>query len=337
MLRKLWLAGVLLAAVTTMTPAAHADSGFVVHPNVPGCTSLTPAAVGGPMPPSGILALRWFGTSNFELAYNGKVYLLDTYYDRGPRNKPIGFSVPEVKRADAIFIGHAHFDHMSDAVPVSNQTGAPVIGAPTVAEAAAAMGLPSGKMVTVRGGEVLKYPGFTVEAILARHSTLAPEVLKAFRGAIDVAGGEPTPEEKAAEDIILKRGTFDPKVITEGTIAYLFTFDNGFRLAFRNSAGSITDAERAVMQRVGKTDVAIIGYIGQYLAKRQIASTLPLIQLYNPRLYIPAHHDEIAGTFIDIGLEPLFMALRDQMPGTSHVAPLYREPVCMDLRKARAK
>jgi len=332
MLRGFWLIGLLLAM-----SAAHAEQDFVVHPRDPGCTSLTPAAVGGPMPPRGILALRWFGTTNFELAYNGKVYLLDTYYDRGPRNRPIGFGVADVKRADAIFIGHAHFDHMADAVPVAKQTGAPVIGAPTVAEAAAAMGLPAGQMVTVRGGEVLKYPGFTVEAILARHSTLAPEVLSAFRGAIDVAGGAPTPEEKAAEDAILKRGTFDPRVITEGTIAYLFTFDNGFTLAFRNSAGNITDAERAVMQRVGHTDVAIIGYIGQYLAKRQIASTLPLIQLYNPRLYLPAHHDEIAGTFIDIGLEPLFMALREQMPATRHAAPLYREPVCMDLRKARAK
>jgi L-ascorbate metabolism protein UlaG (beta-lactamase superfamily) len=331
------LRGTLFAAMLLAASAVHAEADFVVHPDVPGCTSLTPAAVGGPLPPPGILALRWFGTTNFELVWNGKIYLLDAYYDRGPRNRPIGFAAADVKHADAIFIGHAHFDHMADAVPVAQQTGAPLIGAPTVAEVAAKMGLPAGRMVTVRGGEVLQYPGFTVEAILARHSTLAPEVLSAFRSAIEVAGGAPTAEEKAAEDAILKRGTFDPRVITEGTIAYLFTFENGFTLAFRNSAGPATEAERAVMQRVGHTDVAIIGYIGQYLAKRQIAATLPLIQLYNPRLYLPAHHDEIAGTFIDIGLEPLFMALRGQMPATAHLAPLYREPVCLDLRRARGR
>jgi hypothetical protein len=84
-------------------------------------------------------------------------------------------------------------------------------------------------------------------------------------------------------------------VITEGTIACLFTFDNGFRLIFRNSAGPITDAERAVVQRIGgKTDVAIVAYMGQYLAERQMAATLPLIQLYHPRLYLPAHHDALA-------------------------------------------
>ena len=329
MTRKLWIAALLFAA-----PVAHADKSFLSDSSAPACRTLTPALTGGPMPPDGILAVRWLGTTNFELAYNGQVFLLDAYYDRGPRNRPIGFGPGDVKKADAIFVGHAHFDHMSDAASVATRTGATVVGAPTVTDTAISLGLPAKQAVTVRGGEVLKYKGFTVETILARHSTLDPAVLAAFRAAIAAASGPATTEEAAAEAAILKRGTFDPKVITEGTIAYLFTFDSGFRLIFRNSAGPITDAERAVMQRVGKTDVAIVGYIGQYVAKRQIASTLPIIELYNPGLYLPAHHDEIAGTFVDIGLEPLFMALRDKMPGTSTLSPLYREPVCLDVRKA---
>ncbi len=324
MLRKLWLLIFLLPSW------AFADKSFVVQPDAPACKSLTPAAVGGPMPPEGLLTLRWLGTTNFEIAYRGQVILLDAYYDRGPRNRPIGFGPKDVRRADAIFVGHAHFDHMSDAAAVGTQTRAKVIGAPTVTDTAISLGLPAAQAVTVRGGEVLKFKGFTVEAILARHSTLDPAILTAFRKAIALAAGDPTNEEAAAEAAIMKRGTFDPKVITEGTIAYLFTFDNGFRLIFRNSAGPITDAERAVMKRIGgRTDVAIVGYIGQYVAKRQIAATLPIIQLYNPRLYLPAHHDEIAGTFIDIGLEPLFMAIRDSLPGTSYLSPLYREPVCL--------
>jgi L-ascorbate metabolism protein UlaG (beta-lactamase superfamily) len=322
-----------IASFLFASSAALADKGMVVSPDVPACRERAPALTGGPMPPEGILAIRWLGTTNFELAYGGQVVLLDAYYDRGPRNRPIGFGPKDVKRAAAIFVGHAHFDHMSDAASVGTQTGAQVIGAPTVTETAVSLGLPEKQATTVRGGEVLKYKGFTVEAILARHSTLAPEVLDAFRKAIAAAAGAPTTEEAAAEAAILKRGTFDPKVITEGTIAYLFTFDNGFKLVFRNSAGPITDAERAVAKRIGKTDVAIVGYIGQYVAKRQIAATLPIIQLYNPRLYLPAHHDEIAGTFVDIGLEPLFMAIEEQLPGTSFASPLYREPVCIDIRK----
>lgn len=323
-----------LAALLLAAPAAHADKSFLSDSTDPSCRTLTPALTGGPMPPDGILAIRWLGTTNFELAYNGQVFLLDAYYDRGPRNRPIGFAPADVKWADVIFVGHAHFDHMSDAAAVATRTGAVVVGAPTVTDTAISLGLPAKQAVTVRGGEVLKYKGFTVEAILARHSTLDPAVLAAFRAAIAAAAGAPTSEEAAAEAAILKRGTFDPKVITEGTIAYLFTFDSGFRLIFRNSAGPITDAERAVMQRIGgRTDVAIVGYIGQYVAKRQIASTLPIIELYNPGLYLPAHHDEIAGTFVDIGLEPLFMAIRDRIPGTSVMSPLYREPVCLNIQK----
>lgn len=284
------------------------------------------------MPPVPIATLRWLGTTNFELAYRDQIILLDTFYDRGPRYRPLGFTVDQVKRADAILIGHGHSDHMSDIAPVSKQTGAKVIGAPITIETALKLGVPESQTTVVRGGEILKFKGFTVKAVLAQHSTLSPEVLKSFGDSITKAAGAPTPEETAAEEAIDARGSDDPRVIKEGTIAYLFTFDGGFRLIYRNSAGPITDPERALMQRVGgKTDVAIVAYIGQYVAKRQIAVTLPIIQLYNPRLYLPAHHDEMPGVFLDIGTEPLFMAIRDQLPGTHSYSPLYREPVCLNV------
>ena len=46
---------------------------------------------------------------------------------------------------------------------------------------------------------------------------------------------------------------------------------------------------------------------------------------------------EIAGTFVDIGLEPLFMAIRDQLPGTSTLSPPYRQAVRIDMKKAARK
>ncbi len=215
------------------------------------------------MPPDSVATLRWLGTTDFELAYRDQVILLDTYYNRGPRFRPIGFTVDQVKRADAILIGHGHWDHMADVAPVAKQTGAKVFGAPVTIEAALKLGVPAPQTEVVRGGEVLKFKGLTVETILAQHSTLSLEVLKSFGASIALVAGALTPEEKAAEEAIRARGTSDPRVIKEGTIAYLFTFDGGFRLIYRNSAGPITDAERAVMQRIGsKTDVAIVAYIG---------------------------------------------------------------------------
>jgi L-ascorbate metabolism protein UlaG (beta-lactamase superfamily) len=335
--RRTLFAAFILAYSLSLPGLADDDRNgdqLISNSESPACRSLTPAALGGSLPPRSLIALRWLGTANFEIAYDNQVILLDAYYDRGPRNRPIGFTPDQVTRADAIFIGHGHFDHMSDAVQVAGQTGAPVIGAPTTIDKALADGLAPRQAITVRGGELLHFPGYTVEAILARHSTLIPSVLGAFMSAIRTTIGAPTPAEAAAEAAIGARGTSDPRVITEGTIAYLFTFDTGFRLIYRDSAGPITDAERAALARIGgNTDAAIVAYIGQYVAEPQIAATLPLIQLYNPRLYLPAHHDEIAGLFLDIGTEPLFLAIRDEVPKTKALSPLYREPVCINIAK----
>jgi L-ascorbate metabolism protein UlaG (beta-lactamase superfamily) len=145
----------------------------------------------------------------------------------------------------------------------------------------------------------------------------------------------PTPAELEAERVIDARGSSDPTVGTEGTIAYLFTFTGGLRLVFLDSAGPITEAEQRLMRRIKQTDVAIIAYQGQYLAGPQMAVTLPLIKLFRPRLYIPTHHDALAGYFPDLGVEPLFMAIRDQLPGTTTISPLYRTPICLNVNGNR--
>jgi L-ascorbate metabolism protein UlaG (beta-lactamase superfamily) len=300
------------------------------------CSNLVPAAVGGPTSPASVIQLRWLGTANYELVYGKTVVLLDAYYDRGPRNRPIGLRPDAITRADLILVGHAHFDHISDAAAVAIKTGSLVVGAPLSIKVVRDLGVPSvqTRLVTGRGGELLRFEGFTVQPILARHSVLAPAVLAKFRAAIREVIGPPTAADSLAEAAIRRRGSPDPGVETEGTIAYLFTFDTGFRLLFLDSAGPITDEERAVMAKIGRTDVAIVAYQGQYVARAQIAVTLPLLQLFRPETYIPAHHDEIAGLFLDLGLEPLFLAIREQLPGTKTISPLYLTPMCFSLRPA---
>ena len=111
-------AAVAAALAFALAPGAALAAGDA-------CDSVTPALVGGPLLPakSEIAVIRWLGNANYELTFGGKVYLFDTYYDRVSRSRPIGFSVADVKRANVIFLSHAHFDHMSDIVPVAKQTG----------------------------------------------------------------------------------------------------------------------------------------------------------------------------------------------------------------------
>ncbi|MBV9457703.1 MAG: MBL fold metallo-hydrolase, partial [Bradyrhizobium sp.] len=167
---KLFPTSLLLAiALALSTPALTAD--------IPeACNSYQAAVTGGPMPPadSETVVIRWLGNANYEFAYKGKVYLFDTYFDRTPRSHKLGFAAADVKKAEAIFVSHAHFDHISDIGPVSRQTGAPVIGAPLTAEVARKLGTPESQIVVAKGGESLKYGDATVEIALAQHSTIQP-------------------------------------------------------------------------------------------------------------------------------------------------------------------
>src|SRR5579862_9385541 len=108
------------------------------------CNSHQAAVTGGPTPPesSDTVVIRWLGNANFEFAYKGKVYLFDAYFDRTPRAHKLGFTAADVKTAEAIFVSHAHFDHISDIGPVARQTGAPVVGAPITIETARKLGVP---------------------------------------------------------------------------------------------------------------------------------------------------------------------------------------------------
>jgi L-ascorbate metabolism protein UlaG (beta-lactamase superfamily) len=316
----------VLGALTPSIPAQSADADA--------CHSLVPTAMGGPMlrDPNKIM-LRWLATSNYELVYGGQVFLLDTYFDRGPRNRPTGIVPGDVKQADAIFIGHAHFDHISDVGPIAQKTKARVVGAPITLETAYRLGVPQGQGTVVAGGETLKFKDVTVDAALAQHSTLSREVLDTLGKLYDLDAGAATPQQAEAEKAIREKGTFAPDVITKGTIAYGFTFATGFKLVWIDSAGPVTDGDRALAQKLAPVDIAIIAYQGHPVAQVQIPVTLELAKLFRPRIFMPAHHDQIFGTFVDLGVEPLFEAIQEAMPGTQTIAPLHGRPNCFDISK----
>src|SRR5205823_4186765 len=136
------------------------------------CNSLELAATGGPVPhDKKTLVIRWLGYATFELSYGDKVILLDKYYYRGPRYRDLGFKVDDVTRADAIIIGHGHFDHMSDSAQVAKQTGAPIVGAPITTTKLLSQSVNPAQVIAVtgKGGELLHFDGFTVQPILGRH------------------------------------------------------------------------------------------------------------------------------------------------------------------------
>jgi L-ascorbate metabolism protein UlaG (beta-lactamase superfamily) len=297
----------------------------------PSCSSYVPGIVGGPLPPadSDVVVVRWLGNANFEFAHKNQVFLFDAYFDRTPRSHDIGVKVSDIKKADGIFISHAHFDHISDVGPIARQTGAPVVGAPLTAEVAKKLGAPESQIVVAKGGESLKFGNATLEVALAEHSTIQPGLLDIYANLYANDSPAFTPEEKAHQKAVMAKGTFDPKVITEGTLAYGLVFPSGFKAVFVGSSGPITPGVRALAEKLAPVDLLIVAYQVHAVADTQIGYTWPFIDLFKPKLYLPAHHDSAPPAWIDMGLEPLFDKIRKDMPNTAYLAPLYRSPICI--------
>jgi L-ascorbate metabolism protein UlaG (beta-lactamase superfamily) len=314
-----------IAAAALLWPT----SGFAADSDP--CDSLIPAAIGGPLLPntSETAVFRWLANANYELDYRGQVFLFDTYYNRKARNRPLGFTAEQIKRASVIFLGHGHFDHMSDTVPVAAQTQAPVVGAPITIDTAVQMGLPPKQAITVKGGETLHFGDVTVDIGLAHHSEPAAGIQEALANLYKVELPPDAPEEAATSAAVRARGTFSPDVLDKGTLAFALTFPNGFKVLMLDSAGPITDGDRKLAEKIGSVDVASIAYQAHAIAQRQVGETFPLVQLFRPKLYLPSHHDASFGSWIDLGIEPLLEKIRDEMPDTRFLAPLYRSPVCV--------
>jgi L-ascorbate metabolism protein UlaG (beta-lactamase superfamily) len=315
-----------------LAAAALALTGSVFAADIPeACNSTTAAVTGGLLPPpqSDTVVVRWLGNANFEFAYRGKVYLFDAYFDRTPRSHKLGFAAKDVSKAEAIFVSHAHFDHISDIGPVARQTGAAVVGAPITIETARKLGAPEKQLVVAKGGESMKFGDATVEIALAQHSTIQAGLMDIYASLYSNDSPPYSDEEKSERARIYALGTFDPKVITEGTLAYGLVFPSGFKAVLIGSSGPITPGVRALADKLGPVDVAIVAYQVHAVADTQIGYTWPFIELFKPKLFLPAHHDAAPPAWVDLGLEPLFDKIRAEMPGTAFLAPLYRSPICI--------
>jgi L-ascorbate metabolism protein UlaG (beta-lactamase superfamily) len=87
------------------------------------------------LPPG--LELTWIGTAGFRLAYQGVVVWIDPYVTRLPmpdliRRRVVPASEQAiatwVDRADAVLVGHTHFDHALDVPAIARRSGCRVFG-----------------------------------------------------------------------------------------------------------------------------------------------------------------------------------------------------------------
>src|SRR5205823_11398837 len=100
-------------------------------------------------------------------------------------------------------------------------------------------------------------------------------------------GRRPATEQESAEQAAIRqRGTSDRRVIAEGTIAYLITLDDGFRIMYRDSGGRITEQEKAAMDRVGRVDLALVAVAASYLNTLTAEQAIEHMRTYKPDVYM---------------------------------------------------
>jgi L-ascorbate metabolism protein UlaG (beta-lactamase superfamily) len=106
------------------------------------------------------LHLRWLGTAGFAITCGAHRILIDPYVTRASLGRCLAAPlVPDaraieryVPRADAVIVGHTHFDHALDVPAIARRSGALVLGSRSAATLCRAQGVPEAQVCDVERG-----------------------------------------------------------------------------------------------------------------------------------------------------------------------------------------
>lgn len=128
--------------------------------------------------------VKWLGTAGFAIEHEGTTVLLDPYLTRasvldcvrGPLRPNEALLASSLPQADAIVLGHTHFDHALDAPSIAKRTGATIFGSRSAATLCRNMRVPEEQIVDVetigpRGYEAEVGP-FRLRFLPSAHSEL---------------------------------------------------------------------------------------------------------------------------------------------------------------------
>lgn len=129
------------------------------------------------------IQVRWLGTAGFEIRCEEHVVLIDPYITRAPLRRCVfghlASDLPAiaqyVPRADAIVVGHTHFDHALDVPAIARQTGAKVFGSRSAIRLCRAAKIPESQLAMVErepGSDAIiaEVGPFTLRFVPSAHS-----------------------------------------------------------------------------------------------------------------------------------------------------------------------
>ena len=106
----------------------------------------------------GTVVLKWLGNAGWEIRAGKTVILIDPFLTRKEAAAGIEWKTDEdavlkvISKADFIFAGHSHADHIGDIPFIAKQFGSKVVGSRTTTNIALTAGVNKSQLVTISGG-----------------------------------------------------------------------------------------------------------------------------------------------------------------------------------------
>jgi L-ascorbate metabolism protein UlaG (beta-lactamase superfamily) len=228
----------------------------------------------GGLPPG--LELTWLGTAGFRLAYQGIVVWIDPYVTRLSLRELVARRVVPpseraiaawIDRADAVLVGHTHFDHALDVPAIARRFGARVFGSRSMARLMKLHEL-AALAVVVEPHRDYEVGPFRFHFVPSRHSKLQLGLAVPYAG------------ELTCEHV----DELTPQRYRCGQVWGLYIEVAGLRIYHQGSADLIEDEirDRGV-------DLFLCGISGRRFTPRYVER---IVRALAPGRIIPMHYDD---------------------------------------------
>ena len=272
--------------------------------------SLTARQLASPLPLPKGLELTWIGTAGFRMAYQGTVLWIDPYVTRLPLRDillrrtvpPSGDAVARhIDKADAILVGHTHFDHALDVPAIAKQTGCTVYGSQSLHNLMGLYGL-TPQATVVEAHRDYEVGPFKFHFVPSVHSKL------------QLGLGIPYSGELTCDHL----DELTPQAYKCGQVWGLCIEVAGTRFYHQGSADLI---ESEIRDR--DIDVFLCGISGRRFTPKYVSR---IVSALRPQMIVPTHYDDF---FRPLDLETKFSfnvnltGFADEVHAASREVPLH--------------
>ena len=294
------------------------------------------------------IRLDWLGCATFRLTMGETVVFLDAYMDRVPSAPKVGLSAADVKQADFVLVGHAHFDHIAGAEIIAKNSGARIIGSHESCRVMRGQDVPPGQLLPSQGGERHRLgPDVTVRVFPSLHSctwttgslsAMTPATgdlglcederaaMAAQRGLGATIGRRADSTDTAANELRAHLAGAVGSGQTGGALAYLIETPRG-SIFWQDTSGCWTGVLRGLRPDVAILAAAGRGNVDGEPIQGSLADFVGIeAGLLQPKTIVLGHHDNWMPPVTPEGgtdVAPIREALAQAAPGAKLLEPGY--------------